>query len=75
LRQNILTAAAQRELEGLMEVAPADAGMHLVGWLPKNVNDKAASEKAHATAWRLRPYLRTVRMCCHAAGWFSVTRE
>jgi GntR family transcriptional regulator / MocR family aminotransferase len=45
-RQNLLVAAAKRELEGLMEVAPAEAGMHLVGWLPKNVNDKAASEKA-----------------------------
>ncbi len=45
-RQNILVAAAGRELEGLMEVATAEAGMHLVGWLPKDVNDKAASEKA-----------------------------
>src|SRR5207245_851758 len=35
-RQAILVAAARRELEGLIEVAPADAGMHLVGWLPKN---------------------------------------
>jgi GntR family transcriptional regulator/MocR family aminotransferase len=45
-RQYILVAAAQRELEGLLEVAPAEAGMHLVGWLPKNVDDKTASEQA-----------------------------
>ena len=45
-RQEILVAAARRELKGLIEVAPAEAGMHLVGWLPKNVNDKTASEKA-----------------------------
>jgi GntR family transcriptional regulator/MocR family aminotransferase len=45
-RQNILVAAAQRELKGLVEVAPAEAGMHLVGWLPKKVNDREASEKA-----------------------------
>ncbi len=45
-RQAILVAAAQRELKGLIEVAPADAGMHLVGWLPNNLNDGAASEKA-----------------------------
>jgi GntR family transcriptional regulator / MocR family aminotransferase len=45
-RQEILVMAARRELEGLMEVAPAEAGMHLVGWLPKSVNDKTASEKA-----------------------------
>ena len=41
-RQEILVAAARRELEGLIEVAPAEAGMHLVGWLPKYVNDKTA---------------------------------
>jgi GntR family transcriptional regulator/MocR family aminotransferase len=45
-RQEILVAAARRQLDGLLEVAPAEAGMHLVGWLPKNVNDKAASAKA-----------------------------
>jgi GntR family transcriptional regulator/MocR family aminotransferase len=45
-RQNILIVAARRELEPLIEVAPAETGMHLVGWLPKNINDRAASEKA-----------------------------
>jgi GntR family transcriptional regulator/MocR family aminotransferase len=45
-RQEILVAAARRELEGLIDIAPAEAGMHLVGWLPKYVNDKTASEKA-----------------------------
>lgn len=45
-RQEILVAAAERELEGLMELRPAEAGMHLVGWLPKKVNDRAAAESA-----------------------------
>jgi GntR family transcriptional regulator / MocR family aminotransferase len=45
-RQEILVAAARRELDGLIEVAPAEAGMHLIGWLPKNVNDKTASARA-----------------------------
>lgn len=45
-RQSILVTAAQRELKDLIEVGPAEAGMHLVGWLPKDVNDKQASDKA-----------------------------
>jgi len=45
-RQQVLVEAAQRDLKGLLEVAPAEAGMHLVGWLPKKTSDKAASEKA-----------------------------
>jgi GntR family transcriptional regulator/MocR family aminotransferase len=45
-RQEILVAAAKRELKGLLEVKAAEAGMHLVGWLPKKVSDKTASEKA-----------------------------
>ena len=45
-RQETLVTAARRELEGLIEVAPAEAGMHLVGWLPKSVSDKEATAKA-----------------------------
>jgi GntR family transcriptional regulator/MocR family aminotransferase len=35
--------AARRDLSGLLEVTPQDAGMHLVGWLPLGVDDAAAS--------------------------------
>ena len=45
-RQQVLVEAARRDLKGLLEVAPAEAGMHLVGWLPERVSDKTASEKA-----------------------------
>jgi len=45
-RQEILVAAARRELDGLIELVAAEAGMHLVGWLPKSVNDKTASAQA-----------------------------
>jgi GntR family transcriptional regulator/MocR family aminotransferase len=45
-RQALLVAAAASELAGLLEVKPAAAGMHLIGWLPKGVSDKAASEQA-----------------------------
>lgn len=45
-RQQVLVEAAERDLHGLLEVAPAAAGMHLVGWLPERISDKAASAKA-----------------------------
>jgi GntR family transcriptional regulator/MocR family aminotransferase len=44
-RQAALVRAAE-ELEGRLEVRPADAGMHLVGWLPPGANDRAASRAA-----------------------------
>src|SRR4051794_27308303 len=42
-RQAALLAAADRELAGLIELPPAEAGMHLVGWLPPGANDAEAS--------------------------------
>ncbi len=45
-RHDTFIEAAQKELEGLIEVEPQDAGMHLVGWLPEGVDDAAASRRA-----------------------------
>lgn len=45
-RQQVLVEAAGRDLKELLEVAPAEAGMHLVGWLPEGISDTVASEKA-----------------------------
>ena len=45
-RQKSLVTEVKRELGGLLEIAPADAGMHLIGWLPEGVNDKKAAERA-----------------------------
>ena len=47
-RQAILIEAASRELSGLMEILPADAGMHLIGWLSPGTDDQAASARALA---------------------------
>jgi len=47
-RQQVLVDTAQRELGGLLHVPPADAGMHLVGWLPDGVDAKAVSRRAAA---------------------------
>jgi GntR family transcriptional regulator/MocR family aminotransferase len=45
-RQAALVAAVGRELNGLLEVEPAEAGMHLLGRLPQGVDDQAVSAKA-----------------------------
>jgi len=42
-RQAALVEAARRELGGLIEVRPAEAGMHVVGWLRAGLNGRAAS--------------------------------
>jgi GntR family transcriptional regulator/MocR family aminotransferase len=47
-RQAALVDAAARELAGLIEVAPREAGLHLVGWLPAGADDRAASRAAAA---------------------------
>jgi GntR family transcriptional regulator/MocR family aminotransferase len=47
-RQAALVAAARRHLAGLLEVGPAQAGMHLVGWLPEGTEDALAAARALA---------------------------
>ncbi|WP_437689961.1 PLP-dependent aminotransferase family protein [Sorangium sp. So ce176] len=51
-RQAALVEAAARELPGLLEVLPAPAGMHLLGWLPPGRPDRAAAERAVANGVR-----------------------
>jgi GntR family transcriptional regulator/MocR family aminotransferase len=47
-RQAALVSAARRHFTGLLELSPADAGMHLVAWLPDGVDDREASRRAAA---------------------------
>jgi GntR family transcriptional regulator/MocR family aminotransferase len=47
-RQETLVAAAARDLAGVLDVAPAESGMHLLGRLPKGADDREASAKAAA---------------------------
>ena len=63
----MLVETAQRYLQGLLEVAPAEAGMHLVGWLPQKTSDMVASEKALLTAWKLHRLQRTAQTARAAA--------
>lgn len=45
-RRGALLEAAERELRGLLDVKPAEAGMHLVGFLPEGEDDREASRRA-----------------------------
>ncbi len=54
-RQAVLVAAAKKDLDGLLDVLADEAGMHLVGWLPENVSDKIASEKAARQGIETKP--------------------
>jgi GntR family transcriptional regulator/MocR family aminotransferase len=47
-RQRALVAAAERDLKGILEVAADEAGIHLIGWLPRGASDRAASRAAVA---------------------------
>ncbi len=54
-RQAILIEAASRELEGLLELNTAEAGMHLIGWLPDKSNDQFISRQAASVGVDVRP--------------------
>lgn len=64
-RREALVEAA-RPLAGRLDVAPATAGMHTVGWLPPGADDRAASRAAAArgisamplSAYAARPLAR-----------------
>jgi GntR family transcriptional regulator/MocR family aminotransferase len=45
-RQDALVRYGQRELAGLLDLTPSDAGMTLIGWLPPGTNDVAAAAAA-----------------------------
>jgi GntR family transcriptional regulator / MocR family aminotransferase len=45
-RQATLLAAADHDLAGLIELHSAEAGMHLVGWLPQGMSDTDISNRA-----------------------------
>lgn len=47
-RQETLLAEARRRLSGLLDVQPATAGLHVMGWLPAGVDDQRAVHLAQA---------------------------
>jgi GntR family transcriptional regulator/MocR family aminotransferase len=54
-RQQILVEEARMNLKGMLEVAPAEAGMHLIGWLPLGIDDRDVSRRAAEANLKLAP--------------------
>jgi GntR family transcriptional regulator / MocR family aminotransferase len=54
-RQQTLVEEARKNLRGVLEVAPAKAGMHLIGWLPRGVSDGEVSRRAAEAGLNLAP--------------------
>lgn len=54
-RQQALVRAGRRELDGLLDIRPSDAGMHLIGWLPEGVDDCSVSSAAAACGVEVTP--------------------
>jgi GntR family transcriptional regulator/MocR family aminotransferase len=54
-RQEKLIELGHRELAGMLDLAPSEAGMHLVGWLPPGTDDRAASRNALANGVEAPP--------------------
>lgn len=57
-RQSVLVEEVQKHLDGFIEVEKSDAGMHVIGWLPKGVDDKNISQKATELGLRACPVSR-----------------
>lgn len=54
-RQQILVEEARKNCEGSLEVAPAEAGMHLIGWLPSRLDDRDVSHRVGEANMRIAP--------------------
>jgi GntR family transcriptional regulator/MocR family aminotransferase len=54
-RQQILLEEAQRHLNGVVEMKANDSGMHLMGWLPDDLNEREVSERAAGENVRVAP--------------------
>ena len=54
-RQDALVAAAAQELDDVLEIAPSEAGMHLVGWLRGALSEGDAVSRAAAVDVVVQP--------------------
>ena len=55
-RRNELVAACNRELGGLVDITPPDAGTHLIAWLPDGMDDRIASRAAAEQGVETKPF-------------------
>jgi GntR family transcriptional regulator/MocR family aminotransferase len=54
-RQAALVRAIRRAFGGEVEVSPTPAGLHLLGWLPDGVDDRAVTRRARAAGLEVPP--------------------
>lgn len=54
-RQQILVEEARKYMGGMLDVTPAKAGMHLIGWLPSGISDREVSRRAAEEDLTLAP--------------------
>ena len=54
-RQNCLIEAVKKHLGGVLEISKADAGMHIIGWLPEGVKDDEIAQKAREINLNIAP--------------------
>ena len=54
-RRDALIAAAEQELDDVLEIEPSDAGMHLVGWLRGALTEATAATEAAAVDVMVHP--------------------
>ncbi|MBI3789509.1 MAG: PLP-dependent aminotransferase family protein, partial [Gemmatimonadetes bacterium] len=57
-RQAALVAALRAHAAPWLEVAPAEAGLHLVGWLPRGTSDAAVAHAARHVGLEVAPLSR-----------------
>lgn len=68
-RQQVFQRAASRELSGLLEIEPSDAGMHLIGWLPNGADDQAIANHAAANGVVVTPLSALSMQPLERPGW------
>ncbi len=54
-RQQILVEESRKHLGGILEVAPDESGMNLIGWLPDGVSDRDVASRAKQSNLRISP--------------------
>jgi GntR family transcriptional regulator/MocR family aminotransferase len=54
-RQHLLVRECEKQLSGLIEVREESAGMHVVGWLPDGIDDKATAIRAADAGVKVTP--------------------
>jgi GntR family transcriptional regulator / MocR family aminotransferase len=63
-----LVGAARQDLSGVLSVAPAHAGLHLVGWLSTHADDRDAATRAAAHGVDVQPVSAHCQLPYNRAG-------